>query len=26
MSVHVSVPLGADATAFPYQEESRASS
>ncbi|PHV26386.1 histidine kinase [Janthinobacterium sp. BJB426] len=25
MSVHVSVPLGADATAFPYQEESRAS-
>lgn len=26
MSVHVSVPLGADATAFPYQEESRVSS
>lgn len=26
MSVHVSVPLGADATAFPYQEESRGSS
>ena len=25
MSVHVSVPLGADATAFPYQEESRVS-
>ncbi|WP_454773745.1 CHASE domain-containing protein [Janthinobacterium tructae] len=25
MSVHVSVPLGADATAFPYQEDSRAS-
>ena len=25
MSVHVSVPLGADATDFPYQEESRAS-
>ncbi|AQR71810.1 histidine kinase [Janthinobacterium sp. LM6] len=25
MSVHVSVPLGADATAFPYEEESRAS-
>ncbi|UQV48311.1 CHASE domain-containing protein [Janthinobacterium lividum] len=25
MSVHVSVPLGADATAFPYQEESRSS-
>ncbi|WP_257561946.1 CHASE domain-containing protein [Janthinobacterium sp. 61] len=23
MSVHVSVPLGADATAFPYQEDSR---
>ena len=25
MSVHVSVPLGADATAFPYQEEGRPS-
>ena len=25
MSVHVSVPLGADATRFPYQEDSRAS-
>ena len=25
MSVHVSVPLGADATAFPYQEDGRAS-
>ncbi|ATD63687.1 histidine kinase [Janthinobacterium svalbardensis] len=25
MRVHVSVPLGADATAFPYQEDSRAS-
>lgn len=25
MSVHVSVPLGADATAFPYQEDHRAS-
>ncbi|WP_251373535.1 CHASE domain-containing protein [Janthinobacterium sp. JC611] len=25
MSVHVSVPLGADATGFPYQEEIRAS-